>query len=436
MSDAEEVKASGYRALLGNAAIYVISNVLSAAIPFVLMPVLTRRLLPADYGVTAMFATMLAVFSCLAGLSVHGAVSLRYFQREGFHLPTYVGTALALLAFTTSILLAVVSTFGSLIAGWVDVPVRWLLVAVLVASANFVGQVRLALWQAEGKATKHLAYSVASALANFCGSVVLVVFADLHYAGRLSAIAITALLFATISIVSLRRDGQLCLEFDPKAARDALRFGLPLVPHALGALVITLADRVLITRYVGIAHTGVYLVGAQLGMIVAIVSDAANRAYSPWLYARLGAMDEAMKRRIVRNTYLFFAGISAFALALSVIVPFALRWLVGPRFIGAGRFVFWLSFAGAFQGMYLMVTNYVFFAKRTELLAVVTFATGVFNIILNYALIRSRGAIGAAEATCGAYLVSFIGTWIVAARVFPMPWRAALRRTSTGPHDG
>lgn len=429
--DSEESAPPPRRSLLNTAVIYVVSNMLGAAIPFVLMPVLTRRLTPEDYGITAMFATVLSVFGCFAGLSVHGAVSLRYFQREDFDLPRYVGSALGVLAASTSALMLVVLALLGPLSRWVDVPERWLLAAVLVAGANFVSQVRLVLWQAETKAMHYLAFQVSTSLVNFCSSIALVVIADMHYVGRLIATVSTSLIFAAIAFVSLRRSGHITFAFDRLAAKDAVRFGVPLIPHSLGALVITLADRFLITKYVGISHTGVYIVGAQIGMIIGILADASNRAYAPWLFAKLTTATDEDKRRIVRLTYTYFAAITALALSLAAVAPWFLGFFVGPRFYGSARFVFWLALAGAFQGMYLMVTNFIYFAKRTELLSIATFGSGVANIALNYVLIRTRGSIGAAEATCVAYFLSFVATWVISARVYAMPWSSPRKATAS-----
>ena len=44
---------------LAGSAVYLFSNILNAAIPFALLPVLTRYLTPEEYGEVAMFQTLL-----------------------------------------------------------------------------------------------------------------------------------------------------------------------------------------------------------------------------------------------------------------------------------------------------------------------------------------------------------------------------------------
>jgi Na+-driven multidrug efflux pump len=75
-----------------------------------------------------------------------------------------------------------------------------------------------------------------------------------------------------------------------------------------------------------------------------------------------------------------------------------------------------------FSAMYYMVTNYVLFAERTLSLAAVTVFVALVHIPLAYALIVLNGGVGAAQATAISLAMSFVLTWVVSNRAFPMPW--------------
>jgi Na+-driven multidrug efflux pump len=79
--------------------------------------------------------------------------------------------------------------------------------------------------------------------------------------------------------------------------------------------------------------------------------------------------------------------------------------------------------------MYYMVTNYIFFADRTRWLAAVTITVALINVPLTYVLIKLNGGTGAAQAMAGSLALSFLLTWAVSQRVYPMPW---LGRQSDG----
>ena len=106
----------------------------------------------------------------------------------------------------------------------------------------------------------------------------------------------------------------------------------------------------------------------------------------------------------------------------------AVGLLAGPGYEGAVSVIGWLALGQAFSGMYLMVTNYLFFARRTGQLATVTVLTGALNVALLLWLVPREGLRGAGMAFAAAMAVRFIATWALAQRARPMPWRRALSR--------
>jgi O-antigen/teichoic acid export membrane protein len=145
-------------------------------------------------------------------------------------------------------------------------------------------------------------------------------------------------------------------------------------------------------------------------------------AYSPWLYDKLNKNDEDFKRKIVKFTYLYFAAILLMALFMAFVAPYFLSFFVGPKFLGAQVFVFWIALSFAFGGMYKMVVNYIFYVEQTKILAWITFSSALINIALNYVLIKQFGAVGAAMATCFVSIFFFFLTWIFSNKVYKMPW--------------
>ena len=69
--------------LLKSSGIYTISSLVNAAIPFLLMPLLTRCLTPEDYGIVSMFSICVAIITPFVGLSMNGAVARAYYTEEG-----------------------------------------------------------------------------------------------------------------------------------------------------------------------------------------------------------------------------------------------------------------------------------------------------------------------------------------------------------------
>jgi O-antigen/teichoic acid export membrane protein len=157
-------------------------------------------------------------------------------------------------------------------------------------------------------------------------------------------------------------------------------------------------------------------------MIIGILEDSFNRAFVPWLYERLKRDQYGEKIMIVKLTYIYFVGIICLALALGAIAPWFLSFFVGPQFEGSGQFVLWIAVGFAFNGMYKMVVNYIFYMRKTHILAWVTFFTAIGSIMLNYFAIKYWGAIGAAYTYALVGFITFLIVWFLSSRVYSMPW--------------
>jgi O-antigen/teichoic acid export membrane protein len=250
----------------------------------------------------------------------------------------------------------------------------------------------------------------------------LVVGCGMAWMGRIEAHLFTMIVFGCFGLYLLYRSGWLKFTFSKEYIRNALNFGVPLIPHALGGAIMTMTDRFFITNMVGIGETGIYSVGYQIGMIIGLIENSFNQAYVPWLYNKLKENDTKMKMFIVKITYIYFILMIFLVITLALIAPCLLRYFVGDKFSGASVYVFWIALGYAFNGMYKMVVNYIFYVEKTYILAWITLFCCLSNVGLNYILIKLNGPVGAAQAAALTFLLSFIVTWVLSNRVYKMPW--------------
>jgi O-antigen/teichoic acid export membrane protein len=414
------------KTLLRNASIYTGANILNAGIPFLLLPVLTRVLSPADYGTIAMFGIVVTIVGAFTGLTVHGAVGVRYFQLDQERMPPYVGACLAILAVSGSMVFCVVAVGRPWLESITRVPGRWLLVAVLVSSAQFVINIRLSLWQVQHKAFRYGAFQISQSMLNAGLSLFLILSLGMAWEGRALGQSAAVSVFMLIALFLLLQRTEASWPTNTRDVRDALKFGVPLIPHVIGGLSIATVDRFMITNMLDVAQAGIYMVALQMGMVLGLLTDSFNSAYAPYLMGVLVKEDRARDRNIVRGTYAYFLVVIVAALLLGVTAPHLLGVLVGERFRAAAGVVLYVAMGYAFGGMYYMVANYVFLENKTGYLAVVTFSSGVFNIIATFLLIKVNGIIGAAQAFMLSQAMIFFCTWWLAQRLRPMPWRTAL----------
>ena len=143
-------------------------------------------------------------------------------------------------------------------------------------------------------------------------------------------------------------------------SQNALRFGVPLIPHALGGMLISLADRLMIANLVGVAEAGIYTVSVQVGLVVLLLADGINRTVSPRIFELLKQDTSAANVQIVKIIYAFFAVMMVGGLVGAVVAFYALPLITGSAFGAAAAFVPSIAIGQATGGMYYMVSNLVF----------------------------------------------------------------------------
>lgn len=415
--------------LTQSSTVYIVSTMINSAIPFFMLPVLTRYLTPTGYGIVAMFTVLLGLLSPFIGLSIHGAISVKYFDKNTtMDFPKYVGNCFFLLLISSSVIVFIVWLFSAPISRQTAVPPVWLYAIILVSVGRFLILTLLTLWQVQNMPIKYAVFQNLQTVVNVLFTILLVVGLSRNWQGRIEALVLTIIPFAFSAFFLMYRNGWLNFTYDRHYIANALKFGVPLIPHVFGAMLITQTDRIFIAKMVSVADAGIYTVGFQIALVVELIASSFNKAYTPWLYGKLRQNTFLEKIRIVKLTYIYFVTFFLFALGFALSAPWILSFFVGREFTSAYKYTVWLALGFSFNGMYYMVVNYIFYVEKTHLLAWVTSVTALTNIVLNYLLIKRFGPIGAAQASTITFFLIFILSWYLSARVYDMPWN--LKRIS------
>lgn len=409
--------------LFNNATVYMIAEIINKAVPFLLLPILTTYLTPSDFGIAATYGAFIGVVCVFIHLSIGSAVGVNFFKLSKMQLKKYIANILLIISTTTLLAFIIVLVFNTQLSAKLEIPLMWLLLGVIVSSAQFLTILNLILWQVEQNPKAYGSYQITKMLANMSMVLIFVVGFEMGWEGQLIGQAIATIIFALISFGIVYRRGYMFFQIDKEYIADALKFGIPLIPHALSGWLRTGIDRIFLTMLISTSATGMYAVGHQLGMVVGVVVMAFNQAYGPYLYEKLTDIEEKDKKKLVKFTYIYFILVLLFAGVLSLIMPWFIVYFLNEKYVDSSKFVPWIAFGYAFQGMYLMIMNYIFYAKKTHVLAIVTFSVGLLHVLISYILIKVNGSIGAAQATSISFFMLFISVWILSAKIYSMPWK-------------
>jgi O-antigen/teichoic acid export membrane protein len=408
--------------LFRTSSIYTISNFINAAIPFALLPILTNKLTPADYGIIAMFQITVSLLYPFIGMNLDGAIQRRFYDKGNTNISSYIGGCFLLFAFSLIIISLFFWIFLSKIEELTQIPELWLKYVLVVAASQFIIAIVLIIYQVKVKPIKFGILQISQSVLNVLLTIYFVVLINKSFEGRLESQIITVVFFAIVSFIILLKLKLIRFNFNKKDLQHALKFGVPLIPHAIGGILFSAIDRFFLTNIIGLEQTGNYAVAYQIGAVISIATIAFNNAYVPWLFENLNKNNLIIKRKIVKLTYLYFSLLILGAIFLLLLFPFIVKIFINSKFSSINIYSTFIVFGFIFQGMYYMVTNYITYAEKTYLLALVTISVGLLKIPITYFGILVFGAVGASISYGITFFIFFIATWLLSAKVYKMPW--------------
>lgn len=410
--------------MIKNSALYVLANAINSLMPFILLPILTRYLTSEQYGELAMFTTWTGLVTVFCGVNVNASANRKYFELRDSknEIAKYIYNCLLVLL-TGSIFVLILSLYlAEFISDLININKSFIYAGVVVASFNVLIQLRLGQWQVREKPIQFGIFLILFSITNLLLSIVFVVDLNMQTEGRVLGILASTAAFFLVALFLLRRDDLLSLELSAFYIKDAIRFGAPLIPHLIGVFLLLTIDRAFISNKLGATSAGIYMVAVQFSLAASIILDSINKAFCPWLFNILNENSVKKKKIVVKVTYILYFIIIAGVLISFFVSEFLVGMVVGEGFSNVAELVPFLVLGQGLRGMYLLVTNYIFYARKTATISLITIISGCINVLLLVILIDLYGIFGAAYSFIISMSFQWLATWYFANSYIKMPW--------------
>lgn len=409
--------------LTGESLVYGLGQVSGRAVQLLLVPVLTRALSQGAFGVAELVAAYMQTAALVLVFGMDAALA-RFFYQEPDRAARVrmVSTSFVFRALVTFSAAALLALFAMPLADrLLGAPVyrKYLLLGaaalpftLTVMFANDVLRVTFQPW-------KFVSLNLVNTL--LVGGLSLWLVIGRHAGvvgvlyGRLAGDGLTALFGLVLIRHALRP------RFDRATLRRMLAFGLPLVPAAIAYGAVTSIDRYVLQSHRSIDEVAVYGVAAKFFAIVTMGVSAFQLAYMPFAYAR--AQSEDAPRLFARAFALYLTMASLGAMVIGLFAPEVLILLAPSSYAGAALPAALLAFAAVAQGAYTVAGIGLNLALRTSLVAWIAGGTSLVAAVANFVLTPRFGPPGAALATWLAHVTAAVLAYVLAQRVYPLPYR-------------
>lgn len=408
-----------------DALIYGLQPALSRLVGFLMLPIYTRYLTPADYGVLQLLDTTADVASIIFVAGAIAGTTRFYFKaiEERARLEV-LSTAFILLSIHAAIG-ATVLILGAGLAH--DVILRGFGTPgqVQIAALNFwtatLSSVPMLYLQVRQKAATFTVLGVGRLILQLSLNILFVVGLEWGVTGVLVSTLITNVAIGSVLAVTLLRVTG--FRFSRAVWADMRRFGRPIKWTNAGSYVLNFGDRYFIQAFAGPAAVGLYGIAYQFGFVYSQFFTAPFlRAWSPVRFM-LGNEPPDTRNPVYDRAFFLFSvlllvGYTAFALGIRPV----LMIMTTPEFHSAASFVPVIVAAYVAQAWTETWRFQIDMSEQTKYYAYATLLSVAVILVLYTVLIPPYGAAGAAWATFLGFAFRTVITRRFAERLWPIPF--------------
>ncbi len=411
--------------------IYGVSTALARLVNFLLTPLQTNVLAPAEFGEVSYLYALLAFVNIALSLGFESAY-LRFAAEapgaEQARVFTHAWGAMGLNALFWGVVGWTAAPQLTELLGLAALGSEGVRLAVLIAVCDAVTLIPLARLRLERQAARFAGIRLVHVLLVALGNVLFLLLLRWGARGVLWAGLMAS---ATVAVVALPLTrGLLRCEYSARLLQAMVRYALPTVPAAFASIALQVADRPLLMLLLDARAVGIYQANYRLALPLLMMVSVFEYAWRPFflrMHTRADA-PELFARVALVWACVAAVGFLTTALLMPIIVhiPIAGAYLIPPTYWEGLGVVPIVAAAYGIYGLYICTAASAHIAKQTWWLALALGAGALGNVVLLFALVPVMGYTGAAWATLGAYgIATGVMLW-GARRLYPVPypWRA------------
>ena len=402
--------------------IYTFSNILTKAIGFLLIPIYTRYLSTSDYGIISMISSIVGIFTIIFAFGMDSSWSRFYFDfhEKNNQSKKFFGNILLFLLVFGVIVSIVIILFGKnimekLFPGLQFYP--YIFLSLFISYFTIFFNVSLNLYRIKKMSIKYGVFSVLK----FTSSVLLIIFFVSYLKkgalGKLYAEGAIVFIFFIVSLVLLSKEVK--LNFSLSTQKQTLKYGMPLIPHALASTIIIFADKFFLNLNEGLTTVGIYNIAVLFGSIMNYVVFGINASWSTFFMDIASKKGDDAKPIISQLSTYYIIAMSFIALSIILFSPEILHLMTTEEYNKAAQIIPIFVFNYLIIAFYYLFSVKLFYVKKSvKYIPIATFTSAIINVVLNYYLIPKYSMYGAAFATLISNFINMIFFYFLSQRFY------------------
>ena len=391
---------------------YTIANYLIKGLAFFTLPIFTRLLTTADFGIYNTFLAYENILTVILGVSFYSSFNAARFKFS--KIEKYISACITFSSILSLVFLIFVQIIYPIYSRYLGLD-RWILVllfaysfstAIITYYNSYVGL--------DYQYKKFVLISAIGAIGNIVMSLLLVLtfFSNNRGIGRIAGMTIPTIFLSTYILLFFFSKNKPNL--DKNCIRYALLYSIPIIPHSLSQIILNQFDRIMITFIVGESESGIYSFAYTMFSILLITITSIDKIWGPWFFDNLKENNYLKIKKTSTQYGLLMAVISSL---LMLIAPEIIKFLGPKEYWNAIYCVIPIVIGGYFSFLYYIPCQVEYYYAKTKYIAFGSILAAIVNIILNSIFIHQYGYIAAAYTTLISYLLYFLFHYLISVHI-------------------
>ena len=380
---------------------YFIGNIFDKAIAFITVPIFTRLLSTADYGITSTYLSWVSVLSVVITLSLgesarNGVVEYSNDKDSFMSSIISLGTISALVI--TGILY-----IGSYLFDFGFTPTVVLLCCAHSYAVSIITAVQWQYVMEVKYVSRTLLQSIPNLLIVIISIILIRHFPNEKYLGRIIPNVFILFIITLAYLLFYFYRGKCFVSM--KYWKYALNFSLPVIFHTISSVILAQADRTMILSLRSSSEAGIYGLAYQFGSLPQVIVTTCENIWVPWLTKMMHEKKYQLINQMVEHYILLVAVLCA---EIMLISPEILKIMTVEDYYDAIFLISPIIAATFFLFLATISVDVEYFEKNTRSVAANSAIVALINIVLNFLFIPKYGAIAATFTTLSSYFMLFL----------------------------
>lgn len=372
-----------------NGLLFTVFSFMSSGVNFILLIALTKFLTPSEYGYLNLFNTFVMLMAIFISFNAEKIIIVNYFKVGKQHTTESIFSIISLSLLLLSVYVLVILFSRDFLEAKIGFSILFLILAIVSCFFDKISGIIKAIWKAETNLKDFGVFSLITIIIECVLTILLLYYSSLSWESRVLAQFFVWVIAGIISLFILKKKSYFSFKtkFSFSKVKEALSFGVPLVPNTLSWWAMQGVNRFIINSYYGPAEVGMFSFAMNFSNIIQIISTAFAQSWHVDVFQHLAEK---------KNGYIKY--LSSFTRKMIVVYFFlSIIFYVGVYFLimfffqpygSSLKFLLPLTIGAFAHSLSTLFDCYLFYFKKTTILMNVAGVVSIINVALGFIIIK------------------------------------------------